>query len=226
MLGHPASKKMGIPGDPEGKHFLKACSHPQAKGVQPKHGGDLSVDRGDQFQSRPNYAWLDFHSSCTHHQPGKGPPVCAPLAGLGHQTWARTVHEVLLGWQEPSKSNTQHHRWWGSLLCKQPQTLPELEVLGAPGMQCPQDCRKSITGRGWGHHSLCLEKVLLRWVTPPNSTFFRGFIASFQRDCAGECVQKQMDPLSVSLLHIISYSLGAIKLPGRTNLQACAVPYF
>lgn len=28
--------------------------------------------------------------------------------------------------------------------------------------------------------SLCLEKVLPHWVTPSNSTFFHGFIASFQ----------------------------------------------
>lgn len=133
---------------------------------------------------------------------------------------------VPLGWQEPSMSNTQHQHWWGSFFCKQPQMLPKLEVLGAPGMQHTQGSGRSSVERGWGHHCLCLEKVLLCWVTLSDLTFFRGFIASFQSDCAGERVQKQMDPLSVSLLHIISYSLGAIKLPGRTNLQACAVPYF
>lgn len=78
----------------EGKHFLKACSHPQAKGDQTKHAGNVSVDRGEQSQSRPNYSWLDLNSSCAHPQPGKGPPVRVPSAGLRHQTWARTVHEV------------------------------------------------------------------------------------------------------------------------------------
>lgn len=141
--GHPWRYSQALA---EGKHFLKACSCPWAKGAQPKHGGDMPVDRGEQSQSRPNYAWLDLNSSCTHPQPGKGPPVRMPLAGLRHQTWAGAVHEVSLEWQKPSKSNTQHQPWWGSLLCEQPHMLPKLEALGAVGMHIPRAVVRAVLG--------------------------------------------------------------------------------
>lgn len=51
-----------------------------------------------------------------------------------------------------------------------------------PNTTWPTEHPQSRAGRGQSSLSLCLEKVLLHWVTPSYYTFFHGFIASFQSD--------------------------------------------
>lgn len=55
-----------------------------------------------------------------------------PSLGRRGNTFSKPVY--IHGLNEPSKSNTWHQHWWGSLLCQQPQTPSEIRVLRAsPG---------------------------------------------------------------------------------------------
>lgn len=163
-------------------------------------------------------------STASVPMPRQGRDLLPMCSSLGSDTKPGLEQRVKCPWdgRNQARATTSTNPGGNHSFVSSPKRCPSSSSSEHQGCSCG----KSSAGRGWCHHSLCLEKVLLHWVALSNSTFFRGFIASFQSDCAGERVQKQMDPLSVSLLHIISYSLGAIKLPGRTNLQACAVPYF
>lgn len=179
----------------------------------------MSKDRGERSLSRSNYALLELNSSCTNPQPQK----LHPWLSLGTRPVLGPCTKCPQDGRSTVRTRLSTSTGGAHSFLNIPKCCPSSISSEHQGCSIPRDAvGAALGGDGIAVH-LCLEKVLLCWAnTRSNSTF----IASFQSDCAGECVQKQMDPLSASLPHIISCSLGAIKLPGRTNLRACAVPYF